>query len=144
MTNDEINRAVAERVMGWTRHDGLPRAWKRADGSWAGWWYEEPLMDIDDDVEYADSGYRIIPGRWLDAGSQVWDTADPAAWGALLVWLATDREPRGTSLDYWPDEQLWEVTIGAMLDEQIVRCRDALPGRALCLAALRAYGVEGV
>lgn len=96
MTDNEINRLVAERVMGWT----FPH---------------------------------------LRPNSQF--CTDPAAWAGLLVWLAADRKPRGVSLDTWPDEGLWEVTIGALDGERRVSVYDANPGRALALAALRAYGV---
>lgn len=67
--------------------------------------------------------------------------ATPAAWGALLVWMANDRSPRGTSLNWWPDEGLWEACIGALDGEDSIAVMSAQPGRALALAALKAYGV---
>lgn len=63
---------------------------------------------------------------------------DPAAWGALLVWLASERlMPK---LRWDEIDAQWVAQVGRSALYELGR--DAQPGRALALAALRAHGVE--
>lgn len=65
---------------------------------------------------------------------------DPAAWGALFVWLADNNhtpELNHTRVSFMPHYQA--TVYGRMIDGDT---RDVKPGRALAIAALRAHGVE--
>jgi hypothetical protein len=67
---------------------------------------------------------------------------DPAAWGALLEWLAEQgRSPR-LAHDEWEDHGLvWYALVfgpGAPAESQPFEVFDPLPGRALALAFLKA------
>jgi hypothetical protein len=103
-TDNELNRLIAERVMGWT-YEGVGRfggldAWLTPDGGVTG------IRDY---------------------------CTDPAAWGALFVWLA---ECGCTPMI--EHDGLGSYTATVKGDGRVVN----LPGRALVLATLAAYGVE--
>lgn len=113
MTDNEIEQVVAEKVMGWTN------VHEEGDRSWG---VPPHLRDL---------------APRCRAGS-IWPIpnvcTDPAAWGALLVHLHT--------VGLCPSlaghtHTGWHALVG-----DGYRWNEASPGRALALAALRAYGVE--
>lgn len=126
MTDNEINEAI-ERLMGREPCEGWSQMMSAAAFLAGGIW--QSSCGHQGDTCYPAGHPRNV-------------CTDPAAWGALLVWMANDRSPRGTSLNWWPDEGLWEACIGALDGEDSIAVMSAHPGRALALAALRAYGVE--
>lgn len=66
---------------------------------------------------------------------------NPAAWGALLDWLA--GENRGPVLmANFPGVTDWRAEVWAEDDNNRHEAIDILPGRALVLATLKAWGVE--
>ena len=108
VTDNEINRLVAERVMGWVYEPGDPtfgRDWITHDGD------RSRLRD--------------------------WCT-DPAAWAGLLVWL----KEQGNKPQLIYDGHDWWASLFARDGWARKRIDADSPGRALALAALRAYGVE--
>lgn len=83
----ELDRLVAERVMGWylPADSEMPRAWLRPRAAdpdvpwdsgeeWTGWWAEEPPLEVDEDT-----GEKVIPSVWLIAGSKVWSPSTDIA-----------------------------------------------------------------
>lgn len=128
MTEAEINRAVAE-------HLGQP--------------LEPPCerYHSTDESEHSEDGWS---GFCYTCGLPISEVApeprrycsDPAAWGGLFEHLC--REKRNPML-WWERQD----RIGASVNTEPrydcaaqVEAFDALPGRALALAALRAHGVE--
>lgn len=65
---------------------------------------------------------------------------DPAAWGALLVWVKEQGRVPAIAAFYDRDEYL--ATINVSPDWACFDGVATTPGRALVLAALRAWGVE--
>lgn len=104
-TDAELNRLIAERVMGWRE---MP------DGDFGGL-YQTPDLRL-----------RGLPAY----------CTDPAAWGALFVWLAERSDNHDLRLAF---HQKWYAANVMGLVKS-----DPLPGRALVLATLAAYGVTEV
>jgi hypothetical protein len=108
-TDNELNHLIAERVMGWK---------------------ELPLDDDLGDVwEMPNSHINMLP----------WYCTDPAAWGALFVWLA--GQPRHQQIRLGHGVKDWYAVICGTRRAD-VSASDPLPGRALALATLAAHGVE--
>lgn len=120
MTNEQINRLVAEKVCGYTSDV--------EDGFWPNIY--EVWRDAD--------GYKVCEHSPPDY------CANAAAWGALLQFLKDEgKRPqlRGNAT-HWlailtvlcppPDDDWFED----------FTAEDAAPGRALAIAALRAHGVD--
>ncbi len=131
MTDNEINRLVAERVMGWSIY--------HYDKDIAANCYYI-LVDTELNPVAAFDGWHTGERKteaeaWADAPAYC---TDPAAWAGLLVWL----KEQGNKPQLIYDGHDWWASLFAR-DGWARKGIDAdSPGRALALAALRAYGVE--
>lgn len=134
MTDDELNRLVAERVMGWSIY--------HYDKDYASNCYYM-LTDADGDPVAPFAGLHTGERKteaeaWADVPAYC---TNPAAWGALLDWLA--GENRGPVLmANFPGVTDWRAEVWAEDDNNRHEAIDILPGRALVLATLKAWGVE--
>lgn len=141
MTDQELNRLLAERVLGWKPDEPFDSAdgaklWLKPgtpDQPWvlAGWAIA-PVNDDDDDIRYQIGGRRAFDPCNL-----------PDAWGWLYQWLSdNDRRPAL----WWHQGKHGAMVLKSSPDPSLIDDtkdeRDEKPGRALVLAALAAYGVE--
>jgi hypothetical protein len=121
-TDNELNRLIAEKVLNEPLEPPCgyyheTDAAQRSEDGWSGWCYN---------CDCSISEVAPEPRRY---------TADPAAWGSLFVWLAEQK--RNVSMLAQQDGYHVMVPYGN-------RAVDPLPGRALVLATLAAYGVTEV
>lgn len=86
-------------------------------------------QDADGWYVVGENGHRWPPPDYCN---------DPAAWGALLSHLGR----RMAQLSAMMGGNLWQARMLKPDGVTPVIAEDSLPGRALALAALRAYGVE--
>ena len=126
-TDAELNRLIAERVMGYR--------------------FEPHTVMLGKDAITFD-GYAPDGLHWKRDGMDRYlnYTTDPAAWGALFVWLADqDRLPSlknaAKIVSVFAPHPLWIAEVKNSSDWRNQR-QSELPGRALVLATLAAYGVE--
>lgn len=140
-TDAEINHLVAEQVMGLDITKKSEHTWKRREHgtidnfAMENGYHNGPVCtrcgysfcEHCDEDGYTTTSCQAHISDYCN---------DPAAWGALFVWLAS----------HWHNPQLT-----AYIDQDGVRysaimrkgdAEDTNPGRALAIAALRAYGVE--
>lgn len=129
MTDDDLNRLVAdERVMNAPLEPPCPRyhstdsaEYDSSDG-WSGWCYT---------CGCSISEVTPEPPRYC---------TDPARWGALLMWLAEQR--RYPSVYFSQMDSAFVAEAMHPNDGSGFVASDPLPGRALVIATLRAWGVE--
>ena len=115
MTDEQINKAVAG-LLGWGDW------WQ--DKQSGMWWGSMPNPHIEDDK-------MPLPDY----------CTDPAAWAGLFI----EIKARGLvpAIAAFYEENAYMATINVGHDGACYIASDALPGRALALAALKAYGAEG-
>ena len=160
MTDEQINRLVAERVMGYGPTEMRICGRDPETGTW------EDVQCWTDDLgaPYWGAATEIKPCyNWLNTPSPIakgwtpegiaeadrrsyWHVVldyctDPAAWAGLYLHLTTQAMTQVSLV--WTRKPGKEHTASVWWKHKMVIIEDALPGRALALAALRAYGVEG-
>ncbi len=118
-TDAELNRLIAERVMGWTtgKHDRLGNIWDMPNG-----------------MQTTCPAYCTDPAAW--GGLFVWlaeQGRQPELFGYTKAEKGDDRYCAILYAKYNPvNARVWPTADGSA----------ASPGRALVLATLAAYGVE--
>jgi len=120
-THDELNRLIAERVL----QEPLQPP--------CGYYHNTDDATFEDGIWY---GWCYTCGKSIDevAPEPRRYCTDPAAWGALLVWLKEQGKRVSIEGNILKDD--WFATVGTHGKT------DMLPGAALVLATLAAYGVE--
>jgi hypothetical protein len=141
MTDDAINRLVAEHVMGWKPYD-TGEVWTHLSlsGQWlfTGWAITPPDFDKDYEISSETCAWELTNPVYRFGGSCVFDVCgDPVAWGQ--VWDYITAQGWHVALDTFADRAT--ATVRHVPTDRSATVNDDKKGRALALAALRAHGV---